>query len=99
MNWRVYVALVGALLLLFPAAAGAAPSPPGSNDPGCKPTAAHPSPVVLVHGTFLNQTSWLTLSPQIKAAGYCVFSLDYGNNATGEIGSPPWLCCRSRAKT
>jgi triacylglycerol lipase len=41
--------------------------------------------VVLVHGTFLNQTSWLTLAPQLKAAGYCVYSLDYGNNGTGEI--------------
>lgn len=28
---------------------------------------------------------WETVAPQIKAAGYCVFSLDYGNNATGDI--------------
>jgi triacylglycerol esterase/lipase EstA (alpha/beta hydrolase family) len=78
-------AVVAGWLLAMTAVAAAAPSPPGSNDPACRPSAAHPYPVVLVHGTFLNQTSWLTLSPQIKAAGYCVFSLDYGNNGTGEI--------------
>jgi triacylglycerol esterase/lipase EstA (alpha/beta hydrolase family) len=82
---RLRGTVVALLLLLLPAVARAAPSPPGANDPGCKPTAAHPYPVVLVHGTFLNQTSWLTLSPQLKAAGYCVFALDYGNNGTGEI--------------
>ena len=78
-------AVVAAVLLAVPAVAAAAPSPPGSNDASCRPSAAHPYPVVLVHGTFLNQTRWLTLSPQIKAAGYCVFSLDYGDNGLGEI--------------
>src|SRR5581483_570808 len=39
-------------------------SPPGSNDFGCKPTATHPYPVVLVHGTFGDMTdSWQALSP------------------------------------
>jgi hypothetical protein len=66
-------------LLAVPASAVAAQSPPGSNDASCKPTAAHPYPVVLVHGTFENQLMWATDAPQIKAAGYCVFSLDYGN--------------------
>jgi triacylglycerol lipase len=41
---------------------------------------------VLVHGTFEGATdSWLTVSPQIKAAGYCVFALEYGNRGTGDI--------------
>jgi triacylglycerol esterase/lipase EstA (alpha/beta hydrolase family) len=84
MRWLV-VALVCTALLALPGVANAAPSPPGSNDPSCKPTAAHPYPVVLVHGTFENQAMWAFVSPQIKAAGYCVFSLDYGNNATGDI--------------
>ena len=74
-----------AVLLALPAHASAALAPPGSNDPSCKPTPAHPNPVVLVPGTFENQAMWALVSPQIKAAGYCVFSLDYGNNATGDI--------------
>lgn len=84
---RIVLTLTCAAVLALPAAAAAAPSPPGSNDASCKPTAAHPYPVVLVHGTFENQLMWATVAPRIKAAGYCVFSLDYGNNATGDIPS------------
>ena len=37
---------------------------PGTNDWSCKPTAAHPEPVVLVHGTFGNKsTNWQTYGP------------------------------------
>jgi len=58
-------------------------SPPGANDFSCTPDAAHPYPVVLVHGTFADAYgSWLSLSPQLAAEGYCVFALDYGRNAT-----------------
>ncbi|AQS70365.1 triacylglycerol lipase [Streptomyces pactum] len=51
----------------------------GWNDYSCKPSAAHPRPVVLVHGTFGNSVdNWLGLAPYLKNRGYCVFSLDYG---------------------
>ncbi len=55
------------------------PSPPGANDFSCVPSAAHPRPVVLLHGLSATQyANWNYLSPRIKAAGYCVFSLTYG---------------------
>ena len=82
---RIVLTITCTVVFALPAAAAAAPSPPGSNDSSCKPTAAHPYPVVLVPGTFESQSMWETVAPQIKAAGYCVFSLDYGNNATGDI--------------
>ncbi|GAA3900117.1 esterase/lipase family protein [Streptomyces sp. NPDC007148] len=51
----------------------------GWNDYSCKPSAAHPRPVVLVHGTFANSVdNWLALAPYLEDRGYCVFSLDYG---------------------
>lgn len=52
---------------------------PGSNDFTCKPTARHPNPVVLAHGTGgSQQTNWGTYVPLLKNEGYCVFALTYG---------------------
>ena len=51
----------------------------------CHPTPAHPEPVVLVHGTFGDSTSWAIDRPRLRAAGYCTFAIDYGRRATGEI--------------
>ena len=52
----------------------------------CKPAAAHPYPVILVHGTFGDMTvSWNTIAPALEARGYCVWALDYGNRGTGDI--------------
>lgn len=80
--------------LIQPAAAATAPlpvpytfltpqdpyaSPPGSNDFTCRPSAAHPRPVVLLHGLGANMSfNWQTFSPLLKNEGYCVFALTYG---------------------
>ncbi|MFF2923887.1 esterase/lipase family protein [Streptomyces celluloflavus] len=62
-----------------PAAAGTPAVGSGWNNFSCKPSARHPRPVVLVHGTFGNAVdNWLGLAPYLVARGYCVFSLDYG---------------------
>ncbi len=59
---------------------------PGVNDWSCKPTARHPSPVVVVHGTFGDRQHLLErLELSLVDAGYCVFALDYGNRATGPV--------------
>ncbi len=66
---------------LPPAIFGGVPNSnaPGTNDFSCKPTAAHPRPVILVHGTLGNRsTNWQTYGPLLKNNGYCVFALTYG---------------------
>ena len=86
--WKRAFRPVAALLLavsvaLTPAVAAAdsAESAPhsGWNNYSCKPSATHPRPVVLVHGTLGNSVdNWLGLAPYLVNRGYCVFSLDYG---------------------
>jgi triacylglycerol lipase len=55
--------------------------PPGANIWTCKPSAAHPEPVVLTHGLMGNKnTNWQTYAPLLANNGYCVYSLTYGVN-------------------
>lgn len=83
------VTAIAAALCTFglTAPAGAADTPPpGANDWSCKPDSAHPQPVVLVNGTFkTSYENWLTLSPALVNAGYCVFSFEYGGLETAPI--------------
>lgn len=56
-----------------------AASAPGENNWDCRPTAQHPRPVVLVHGTGGNAaTNWATYAALLANNGYCVFALNYG---------------------
>ncbi|MFN6501022.1 MAG: esterase/lipase family protein [Nostoc sp. DedQUE01] len=60
--------------------------PLGANNPACRPSAARPVPVVLVHGTALIAAeSWTPLALLLASKGYCVYALNYGNRATGPV--------------
>jgi triacylglycerol lipase len=78
-NWNVVTAT----------ATGAAlnTAPPGANIP-CTPSAAHPEPVVLVHGIFQDQNmAWQALAPVLANSGYCVYTLTYGQTwYSGNLG-------------
>ncbi|MGJ0118575.1 esterase/lipase family protein [Williamsia sp. MIQD14] len=65
-------------------------APPGSNDFTCRPSRAHPRPVVLAHGTLFNMTiDWQALSPLLKNAGYCVYAFTFGQQpASNYLGFP-----------
>ena len=69
-------------------------SPAGANT-RCTPSAAHPYPVVLVHGTFANMyDSWGALAPDLVNNGYCVYMFNYGqtivpSSIDGTATSPP----------
>jgi triacylglycerol lipase len=70
--------------LLTPAAPAQAdsdpwPSPIGANNWSCRPSQAHPNPVVLLHGYLGNRYgNWQYMAPKLALAGYCVFAPTYG---------------------
>jgi pimeloyl-ACP methyl ester carboxylesterase len=82
--------LVAGLLAATAGAAAAAPAAPsasaapvarssGVNDWGCRPSAAHPNPVVLLHGLGAPSAGhWIFMAPYLASKGYCVFYFTYG---------------------
>lgn len=59
--------------------------PAGANDWNCRPGSAHPRPVILVHGTWVDQyQSFAVLAPALAEQGYCVFSLNLGKTKGAE---------------
>ncbi|MBH0781327.1 alpha/beta fold hydrolase [Nocardia sp. NEAU-351] len=66
-------------------------APPGTNDWNCKPTAAHPRPVVALHGTWMNAyNGYAYMGQPLKDAGFCVFTFNYGRSNLlqgGGVGS------------
>ncbi|AWZ06745.1 MULTISPECIES: alpha/beta fold hydrolase [unclassified Streptomyces] len=80
-RWLVRAGLPLALLFgsAFPAHAAADGGAGGINDFSCRPSAAHPEPVVLLHGTFATWYEDLNfLQADLAARGYCTFALTYG---------------------
>ncbi|WP_033424843.1 esterase/lipase family protein [Actinomadura flavalba] len=68
-----------AVALAGPPPASAAAPGGGFNDDRCRPSAAHPRPVLLLHGLGGNGPgNYLRLGPQLAADGYCVWAPTYG---------------------
>ncbi|MDF0529117.1 alpha/beta fold hydrolase [Tsukamurella sp. 8F] len=64
-------------------------APIGTNDWSCRPSAAHPYPVILIHGTWENALStWSGMAPWLKRDGHCVYAIDFGKSNPLEQGGP-----------
>src|SRR5437868_11402141 len=59
----------------------------GWNDWDCKPTPAHPRPVILVHGRGGTIDGFDPLVTALTGEGYCVFATNYGQvGGSGQYG-------------
>lgn len=80
------VAAVVCLLGVLASGAYAAAPSSGYNNWSCRPSPAHPNPIVLLHGlgaTYYEDTG-MFIAPYLVAEHYCVFGLTYG--ATSVLG-------------
>jgi hypothetical protein len=82
----VLVGTVGLAAALAGQATAHAATPPSSgfNNMSCRPSAAHPDPVVLLHGLGGNGPgNFATLGPYLASAGYCAYAPTYGEAIPG----------------
>jgi len=88
-RWLCRFILAGAVCLgavLAGQAAGHAATAPSSgfNNWSCQPSAAHPQPVVLLHGLGGNGPgNFSTLGPYLASAGFCAYAPTYGEAVPG----------------
>jgi triacylglycerol esterase/lipase EstA (alpha/beta hydrolase family) len=78
---RAIAVLLAAVLLGVGGTATTATAAPSSgfDDWSCKPSAAHPNPLVLLHGLGGNGPgNYSYLGPYLAAKGYCAFTVTYG---------------------
>jgi triacylglycerol esterase/lipase EstA (alpha/beta hydrolase family) len=77
------VAVVCLVAAAGPVAGASAATSSGYNNWSCRPSAAHPNPVVLLHGlgaTYYEDTG-MFIAPYLAAEGYCVYGLTYGGTS------------------
>ncbi|MCU1449198.1 MAG: lipase [Acidimicrobiales bacterium] len=82
-RWALVVVALAAAGLLAPSLVASphakAAVSAGVNDPSCRPSTVHPSPIVVLHGLGANANEDLNvLQGQLAQQGYCTFALTYG---------------------
>jgi pimeloyl-ACP methyl ester carboxylesterase len=81
-----FISAVCLAAVLAGQATGRAATVPGSgfNDWGCRPSAAHPDPVVLLHGLGGNGPgNFSALGPSLASQGFCAYAPTYGEAIAG----------------